>query len=478
MAKVRVDEYAALDAHSLVELQQRGEVRAGEVLAAAADAHAATAGLGAVIEWYTGSSPPGGPAEQRATAPGAPGTSDVVVPYLRKDYGATERGRLTERGSRLSAGWVAPATSLLHRRMAAGGYRSMGRSAVPEFILHASTESIRSGVTRNPWNLERSAGGSSGGAAAAVAAGVVPLAHASDCAGSIRIPASVCGLVGLKPTRGRVPWADGGRAGGWGGIAEEFVVARSVRDVVAALIVLADRGDRPQPRGAGAGATAGLATLRVGVVADHWAGRPPDPVLVDAVHGVGAALELLGHDVDAAAWPAPYEQVAELMDPLFGRGAAADIAAVAAQTGRRPDAEHLEPLTLAYLEALAALPPAAVAEAPARAGALTRRLDVWFDRFDLIVTSTLGRASLPLGRLAVDVDLEDWAEANDTFTPHSFMANVTGWPALNLAWGRATDGVPVGVQLLGRRHADELLLAVAGRLEGLAPELGRPEAAK
>lgn len=452
-------EYRSLDGCALAALLRAGAVSAAEVRAAAGVEHARWHGaVNAVLEWYD---------EPSAGAAAGPWAG---VPMVRKDYGATEAGRLVERGSRLAQGRRAAVTSRLFRRFAAAGLTVVGRAAVPEFILHATTESRVHGVTRNPWNLDRSAGGSSGGSAAAVAAGVVPVAHASDCAGSIRIPASACGLVGLKPTRGRVPWGEGGVAGGWGGIAEELVVARTARDVRAVLAMVGEQVGTSAVGMSAVGMSA-VGPMRVGLITAHWADLPADPPLVAALEGAGAALEALGAAVEPVGWPVPYERIAALMDPLFGAGAVADIEAVAAETGRPLDAEHLEPITLAYLEVVRALPRGTASRAAHDAVALTAQLDRWWDRFDVLVCSTLGRASLPLGRLGGEVPWARWCEANDEFTPHTFVANVTGWPALSLPWGRGADGVPIGVQLFGRRGADEELLALAERLAELAPTL-------
>ncbi|MEM8747602.1 MAG: amidase family protein, partial [Actinomycetota bacterium] len=217
------DEYARLDATDLADAVRAGRVTRHEVHDAAQRMHERTdAVIHAVVEWYDDPSHTGDADES-----GPSGADDAWplagVPILRKDFGSTEAGRLIEMGSRLATGVTATETSPLIRRLLDAGAQIVGRSAVPEFIQHGTTESQAFGVTRNPLDPTLSAGGSSGGAGAAVAAGVVPVAHASDCAGSIRIPAAACGLVGLKPSRRRVPWPDGG----WGGIAEEFVLTRS-----------------------------------------------------------------------------------------------------------------------------------------------------------------------------------------------------------------------------------------------------------
>ncbi|MEZ5265393.1 MAG: amidase family protein [Acidimicrobiales bacterium] len=324
-------EYPTLDAGALAALLRAGEVTPTEVRAAAEAAHTSWHGaINAVVEWYADPSP---------GSPGSPVSADLSagpwagVPMLRKDDGATEAGRLVERGSRLSAGWRAASTSLLFRRFAAAGLVVLGRSAVPEFILHATTESRVHGVTHNPWDRRWSAGGSSGGAAAAVAAGVVPVAHASDCAGSIRIPAAACGLIGLKPTRGRVPWGEGGVAGGWGGIAEELVVAHTVRDVQAVLEVRNGRCRRS--RAPADGADPAARPLRVGC-SPPLGGLATDPVLVRAVEEAWAGRWLAGLSaaVTPIRWPLPCDASRALMDPLFGAAALAEMEAVGAALGR------------------------------------------------------------------------------------------------------------------------------------------------
>ncbi|MFN0029598.1 MAG: amidase [Acidimicrobiales bacterium] len=551
---MRTEEYANLDACGLAELLAAGKLTPVEVAAAATDAHHRLHArrLGAIIEWYPDPNPDRGPNAGRDRdlplgTVGALAGRWAGVPVLRKDYGATEAGRLVERGSRLSIGWRATSSSALFRRLGDLGVVVRGRTAVPEFILHATTESRLSGITINPWNPTRSAGGSSGGAAAAVAAGIVPVAHASDCAGSIRIPAAVCGLIGLKPTRGAVPWGESVGIGGWGGIAEEFVLTRTVRDARLALTALTHPAAASPPTAALARPTAALARpaathraaptqhgltsptavgparsrapaptpaparatdrssqdtirsntestsirpygppepyspssqailgFRIGVVVDHWAGLATDPALQVAVEQAAHRLDAAGHPVTPTSWPVPYERLAALMDPLFGLSAAAEIHMIAAYTGRTLGHHTLEPLTLEYLESLRALPPDAHAHAITAAVALTARLDRWLEPFDAILCSTLGRADLPLGRLGGEVPLAQWVAANDEFTPHSFVANVTGWPALSVPWGLGPSGVPIGIQLLARRGGDHLLLDLADTLAQTAPPLGQP----
>ena len=235
-------EYARHDAVALADLVRRGEVTPAELAAAAGAQHAHThAAINAVVEWY-----------DPDTVVVPPGVGPLAgVPFLRKDIGSTEAGRLVEMGSRLAVGLRARGTIPYFQRMAAAGVQVLGRTAVPEFAQHGTTETDLVGPTRNPLDPATSAGGSSGGAAAAVRAGVAPLAHASDSAGSIRIPSSVTGLLGLKPSRARVP----GCEFDWSGLLVELVIARSVRDLAVSLGVLADppRPAAPPPGGSADG---------------------------------------------------------------------------------------------------------------------------------------------------------------------------------------------------------------------------------
>ncbi len=439
------EDYCQFDATALADAVRRREVSPVEVLAAATETHQRhDPGINAVVEWYDE------PSWGSSQGPMA------GVPFLRKDYGSVEAGRMVEMGSDLTAGVTAPATSPLFEAVATAGFVVVGRSAVPEFIQHGTTESRRNGPTRNPWNREFSAGGSSGGAAAAVAAGVVPVAHASDCAGSIRIPAATCGLIGLKPTRRSVPWPDGG----WGGVAEEFVVTRTCRDAVAAWSVLAGPGvartvpPRNRP-------------LRIGLSTDHWAGAEPDAVVVEAAMSVAQRATDAGMDIVViGGCPFDYEQLMETWHPRFSRWVARDVAYWSAVTGRSANADHLEPVTLAVCSEAAALTVDDLTNAEVSSGRVTFDLDRALADLDVLVTPALGRSAIPLGWVDGMVDnLGTYIARNDELFPYCFVANVAGWPALVVPSGEVSaDGLPQAVQLMGRPGSDLMLLELAGRL--------------
>jgi len=435
------DEYRRLDATDLATLVRGGEVTDGEIREAARAMHEGTdAAINAVVEWY-----------DEPTAVRDLDGPLAGVPLLRKDYGSAEAGRLVEMGSALAQGNRARTTGVFIDRLQAAGIQILGRSAVPEFIQHGTTESVVHGATRNPWDPTVSAGGSSGGATAAVAAGVVPAAHASDCAGSIRIPAAACGLVGLKPSRRRVPWEDGG----WGGIAEEFVVTRSVRDTEAFLGVL---GDGPMLDAVG--------PLRIAVSTDHWGGFAPDPEVVAATEAVATLLEDLGHRVTPIDPPLDAELLAGTWHAFFSRWVAYDVATVARQTGRQVGPETLEPVTLAAVEAAASLTVSDITLAQIAQGRITERLRSDLASHDVLLTPSLGRAVIPLGHVGGDVEsMGQYLRRNDELMPYSYLFNVTGWPALSVPAGWAAAGVPLGVQLAAPMGHEPVLLGLARTIE-------------
>ncbi len=438
------DEYAERDATDLAALVRSDEVTPEELRAAATAMYERTHDrINAVLEWYDEPTPP----MLEADAPLA------GVPFLRKDYGSAEAGRLVEMGSRLAQGLRAANTGEYIRRLQDAGTQILGRSAVPEFILHGTTESVVNGATRNPFNPSLSAGGSSGGSAAAVAAGVVPFAHASDCAGSIRIPAAVCGLVGLKPSRRRVPWEEGG----WGGIAEEFVLTKTVRD---ARLVLGVLGDGPMLDAVG--------PLRVAVSLEHWGGHEPDLEVVAATRRAGEALESFGHHLTEIEMPVDYEQVGSTWHPFFSRWVLRDAERAAAESGRPIDLDHVELMGMHSIEAARQLTAADITVAQDTQGLIARQLELAMADYDVLLTPTLGRASIPLGTVAGDVaQMDVYMDDGDALMPYNFLFNVTGWPAISVPAGWAGVGVPLGVQMAAPMGHEPVLLRLAAELESV-----------
>jgi len=377
-------------------------------------------------------------------------------------------------------------------RYRAAGFVPFARSTSPEMGVSPSTEAtVYGGPTRNPWNPAYSAGGSSGGAAAAVAAGIVPVAHASDGLGSIRIPAACCGLVGLKPSRGLIP--AGPLIGeSWGGLATDHVVSRSVRDTAAALDCSAgvDPGAPyaapPPPAGgwlravrAGAAGDAGDAPrLRIALLDARFDGGPIHPEVAQAVRLTGRALAGLGHEV---APEAPrLDVIEELLRPaleIVASGTAMAIDAQARALGRPPREDELSPTIRGALEVARGV---SGARYLARLGALhrlTRRLAGFWERWDVLLLPVLAEPPALLGRFAMTnpdfVDYRVGPNGIAGYSPFTPLANVTGQPAIAVPAGFSTGGLPIGVQLVGRFGEDAALLALAAELEVAAPWAGR-----
>lgn len=432
------DEYAALDATAIAAAVDAGEVTPAELHAAATEMHERTHGdLNAVVEWYD------------EPSLGAEAGPLAGVPFLRKDYGSTEAGRLQEMGSRLTAGHRPATTSPYFRRLGAAGAQIVGRSAVPEFIMHGTTETIAHGITRNPHDRSLSAGGSSGGAAAAVAAGVVPAAHASDCAGSIRIPAAACGLYGLKPTSRMVP----SDQGDWGGIAVEFVVTRTARDQARFFDVLA------------AGPTNPSRPLRVGLTTDYWGDGSLGPGITAGLLRLGDVLDDAGHEVVPIAPPIDVDEIMPAWDPHFGRWVAHDVDRWAAAMARPIDDSTIEPITRLQWEQIRATPVEQLSADQHAADLALAAMDERLTDIDIVVSATNDIAALPLHDLSgLLPDMETYLAANDGYFSSLFPANVSGRAAISVPMGRVGTA-PAGAHLMGRRGDDRVLIELAHQIE-------------
>jgi len=348
----------------------------------------------------------------------------------------------------------------------AAGFVLAGRTNTPEFGHITATENLRWGITRNPWDPSRTPGGSSGGAAAATASGMFPAAHANDGGGSIRIPASCCGLVGLKPSRGRVPRI----SQSWLGAVVEGAVTRTVAESAAILDAIA--GPDPyawynapapeRPFAEEVGADSG--SLRIGLMTGGPGGLPVEPVCTEAASKVGTALEQLGHVVEPA-------EVATVSEELIGPFVALVEASLGEQLGD-VDFDQVEPHIAAQFangSARSSIESAAAAKAIER---LSRQLTAPWDRqFDVLVTPTLGIAPPPAG-LLMEVSHNapgEPAEVVVAMVAFTAFANVTGQPAISLPVHETQDGVPVGAQLVGRPFDEVTLLRLAGALEQALP---------
>jgi amidase len=415
-------------------------------------------------------------AEARGELPDGPFRG---VPIVIKDLDATA-GDPLHLGTRFlrDAGYTADYDTGFVTRLRRAGFVVVGRTSTPEFALSITTEPLATGPTRNPWDTERSTGGSSGGSAAAVAAGMVPVAHASDGGGSIRIPASECGLVGLKPTRARISMApDAGE--GWAGASTDGVLSHTVRDTAALLDVLAgpEPGDPywapplSRPLADEVGAEPGR--LRIGMLArPPFADVPGDPEVEAAVRATAELLTGLGHRVEESFPAAMY-------DPEFGPhygtitscSVTAEIDRWAQVLGAPVDESRLEGMTQLSLQHGRASSGADYVSAVQWMHGFSRRVAQWWaDGFDLLLCPVLNGTPPPIGWFS---DMATAYERIGALLHYTGQFNITGQPAISLPLGMSADGLPIGVQLVGGFGREDVLIRVAAQLEQAAPWSGR-----
>lgn len=402
------------------------------------------------------------------------------VPILLKDT-APSQGDPWHAGLRAAkqADYIAPADSHLVNRLRRAGFIVIGRTNVPELCSWPSTEPLAYGPTRNPWAPERTAGGSSGGSGAAVAAGMAPVASGSDGGGSIRLPAGVCGVVGLKPSRGRVS-AGPDHGHRWGGLSTDGPMARTVRDAAAVLDVIS--GTQPgDPYGVAAEAAASTCgqlveieppRLRIGLCPEPPNGAPSDRECADAVRAVGRALEELGHRVEER-WP---DALADTSHSAHSRvvvaaNVAAEIQEWEERIGRSIADDELETINRTYREWARSYTAADYVAAETRLHAYARRLVAWWADHALLVTPVLPIRTPPLGWFSAPQRDGVWAGLFNFLGPF----NLTGQPALALPGAWTSDGLPLGVQLVAAVGREDLLVQVGAQLESvLAWQRRRP----
>jgi amidase len=398
------------------------------------------------------------------------------VPILLKDLGWRQAGEPYSAGSHVLDGLAVTRDAYVTARLRAAGFVLLGRTSTPEFGSTVTTEPAAFGPTRNPYEPGHSPGGSSGGSAAAVAAGMTAIATASDGGGSIRIPASLCGLVGLKPSKGRISFGpDGGE--GWSGFSCPGFLTRTVRDTAAALdLVMGFRhGDPyaapalPGPLTGEVGADPGR--LRVGFVTAHpRADVPEHPELTEAVTRAAGLLEELGHEV-SHAWP---EALGEPEFPRrFGAIVAANMAAEIEDIGRwrgRPvELEELEPRNAELVRAGRRHSAVEHVLAVQWIDSFRRRMAEWWDRgYDLLLAPSLGVAPFELGWLPPH-DLSVAGGRTARAVAYTSPFNATGQPAVSLPLHMSRSGLPVGVQLVAAAGREDLLVRLAAQVEGARP---------
>ncbi|MGE5136041.1 MAG: amidase [Gemmatimonadota bacterium] len=462
-------ETAWLDATAQAGLVRSGEASPQELVEAAiARVEAVNPQLDAVIRTRFGRARE----EAAGTLPDGPFRG---VPILLKDLGCFVADEASSFGLGPLRELAWPVTSYLAEQFRAAGFVVLGRTNVPEFGTTVTTEARSFPPARNPWHTGHSTGGSSGGAAAAVASGMVAVAHASDGGGSIRIPASECGLVGLKPTRGRV--SQGPLVGEvWAGGVIDGAVTRTVRDAAGVLDVISARmpGEPyyapalPRPLSEEIGADPGR--LRIGVL-----DRPgnelalDDPQCREAVARTGRLLESLGHQVAESA-------PGDMFDPGFPRHFNTIIAADTETTfqafervlGRPITDAEIEPRNAAYRRAGQALGAVAYLESREWLGSWARRMAHWWTGYDLLLTPTVAAPPPELGWFTAGGP-EDEGRRISSFIPYTAQFNMTGQPAISLPLHQTPAGLPVGVQLVAAYGREDLLIRIASQLEQAAP---------
>jgi amidase len=399
------------------------------------------------------------------------------VPIAIKNNRAVTGLRLTT-GAVLSGDFRPQRDHNVTRRLRAAGFVIVGTTTLPEWGILPVTEGRRCGPTRNPWDLQRTPGGSSGGSAAAVAAAMVPLAHGNDGGGSLRIPAACCGLVGLKPQRGRISLAPD--------VGEQFLVVdgvltRTVRETALLLDVLAgsELGDTswaPPPAEPFAATAAreprrlriGVTTLMPLLEADLH------PACARAAHDAARLLEGLGHEVEEVRPPWQHPGLLDLFTHAFGPAVCSSMASAAMLHGRTaPREEDVEPLSWALWERCSQMTAVQATMANYRLQALGREITTWAAPYDALLTPALAQPPLPIGTLdPCGPDPLGTFERSGHFTPYSAISNVTGTPAISLPLYQHDD-LPLGVQLIGRPAQEGALLALAAQVEAAAPWAGR-----
>lgn len=463
---------APLDAIAQSELVRRGELTALEVVDAAVErVERANPIVNAIVTPLFDAAR--GAARALATH-GLPAGPLAGAPFAVKDLGAPMTGVRQTAGSLALRDHVPGYDAEIVRRYRAAGLAIVGRTSTPELGNMSTTEPVLFGPTRNPWDLERTAGGSSGGSAAAVASGMVPFAHASDGAGSIRIPASCCGLFGMKTTRGRTSAAPGGEP--LAGLAVTNSVTRSVRDSAALLDatcgrVAGDHGAAPpreRPFLEEVGREPGR--LRIGWTATPPVPAPVDAACVDAVRETAALLADLGHDVDEAAPPIAGDVIVERMGRVWAISNAQDAREMERILGRPLRDDELEETTWEMVRygrrwsAVDLLDDLDALEAEAR------RVAPFFETHDAWLTPTLAREPERLGVLTrlVGPDLA-WWRFDCEFNPFNPIANILGHPAMSVPLHWAASGLPIGVLFTGRFGDEAGLYRLAGQLEAARP---------
>ncbi|MDJ0953756.1 MAG: amidase family protein [Acidimicrobiia bacterium] len=492
---IDIADYENYDALGLADLVAAGEVTAAELVETAiARAEALNPQLNAIIVKHY----------ERARNLAALGSLPAPfngVPFLTKDLAMVD-GDVASFGSVFFRDFRSEITDEYQRRVAASGLISIGRSNSPEFGLLPTTEPTLHGPTKNPWDRARSSGGSSGGSAAAVAAGIVPMAHASDGGGSIRIPASSCGVFGMKPSRGLMPRYPGSAADY---LSLDLAVSRTVRDSAALL----DATCGPVPGSAYQAPVSERpyleavaeepAPLRVAVASVDFRGNRTAPECVAAVAATAGVLEELGHtvveakpDVDgqalAEAFLAVWESLAEavftiILDEVGKRRSGSLLRSVLGDwramkliawlDKRKSGRPAFEPFTWDLAERSRRRTPAQLDAAKSELQRVSHKIGAFLEEYDVLLTPVLGRPPLLLGEIDQEAPWDDIAEQLSDYVAFTPVANFSGLPAMSVPTFWSEDGLPIGAHFMGRFGDEFRMLSLAAQLERVVPWFDR-----
>lgn len=464
-----LNDYDAYDAIGLAELVRNGEVTPIELLECAVErVERHNPALNAVVL-------PMVEEARRCIEAGLPDGPLRGVPLLLKDLGLLYRGFTTSFGSRFFADFTADDDSTLVERYRKAGLVVMGKTNTPEFGLTITTEPQLYGACRNPWDTSRSTGGSSGGAAAAVASGMVPVAHASDGGGSIRIPAACCGLFGLKPTRGRIP-AGPPQGEGWNGMSTDHVISRTVRDSALFLDISSGRslGD---PHGAPAAdgpfldeVTRPPGSLRIAMTDTAPSGVKADGACVAALKDTAQLCVDLGHKVTEAAPQLDGDRLQEAIVTIINANTAAMVDARAEQLGREPAEEDLEYVTLRAAESGRKASAPELIRAIETIHSTGRLVAGFFENYDFMLTPVLLSPPVPIGYLDTrSRDIRTYLKRLYTYFGFTSLFNATGQPSMSVPLCWSEENLPIGMLFSGRFGEEATLFRLAGQLEAAQP---------
>jgi amidase len=391
------------------------------------------------------------------------------VPIAIKDLSVATAGLRVSGGSDLYGDYTPDYDAHIVRRIREAGFVIVGKTTAPEMGIVPVTEPRRFGPTRNPWNTDHTPGGSSGGSAAAVAGGLVPIAHASDGGGSIRIPAACCGLVGLKVSRGRI---SRGPDQGDSFLSVDGVVSRTVADTAATLDLLAgyERGDASwapppfEPFSETAARAPG--PLRVARMLDPGVDAVLDPQAERAARDTAALLESLGHQVVEVDAPVHFEQLIEMFTDLWAAMVSLGVMFGELVSGQKASEENIERLTMALHQRALETGSSTYLRSMTLLQRVARGAVEWSSQWDVVLTPALAKRPLRIGELDTDApEPMDTFHASSAFTPFTPFVNVTGQPAISLPMYEGDDGLPLAAQLIGPPLGEGLLLSVAAQLE-------------